>query len=175
MSRWKNDSSRDRVTQCLEEMVLQSANVHQSGSTRKALKLDFEQWVELLQETKICRIVGCAPQRVLWSAADGPFDCADYFTPQDRLTTEQKTVLFHVLAHQPDIFSKVEHLISIYLITLFFSQTNRLNAADLALQHSEKKRNRLYQKDTLGYLVEFVQLLGNKNILRFKKGGFAVW
>jgi hypothetical protein len=27
----------------------------------------------------------------------------------------------------------------------------------------------------IGYLVELVQLLSNKNVLRFKKGHFEVW
>jgi len=119
---------------------------------------DFEEFLFVVtQVAGVGVLEGEPPQRIVWprGADGGPrrFPCADFFTPQARLTPAQNAALMEFLYRvQPEV------------------ERGRFGFATYLARHGPPFIQRLPH----GVLVELVQLLLNMKVLLFRKGKVSV-
>eukprot|EP00456_Euglypha_rotunda_P060552 TRINITY_DN5068_c0_g1_i3.p1 TRINITY_DN5068_c0_g1~~TRINITY_DN5068_c0_g1_i3.p1 ORF type:complete len:986 (+),score=61.48 TRINITY_DN5068_c0_g1_i3:316-3273(+) len=119
-----------------------------SGMGSLKVPLRFDKWLQVLEEVGVMQVEGVKPQRVLWPA-EGRFECADYFQPQERLRQEDLQQLVHFFEEARPQVDRGRYGLATYL---------------------KVKGPPFIRKLPRGYIVELVQLLLNKHVLVFRKG-----
>lgn len=130
----------------------------------QSLHMEFEAWLDLVQQKKACVCVGVSPQRVLWPCPpQARFECADYFRPQERLNAGEMTQLVEFLAN--DQHRSGDHA------SQHHQGGGQVDRGRYGFANYLKSCGPPFVRDMpRGYVVELVQLLLNKNFLQFRKG-----
>ena len=140
-----------------KRLVDSRADLGAAGITGAA-GVDFEEFLFVVtQVTQVGLMEGEAPQRIVWPrGADGTarhFPCADFFTPQARLSPAQNAELMEFLYRvQPEV------------------ERGRFGFATYLARHGPD----FIRLMPHGVLVELTQLLLNQKVLLFRKGKVSV-
>ena len=103
--------------------------------------------------------------------ASGRFECADYMDPTDRLSEKEKKVMFFFFEKILILFEKPLFCIPKDIVDWIEARNLNLGGGRYGFAYHLKKHGPRCLKDVpIGFVIELVQLLLNRNILEFKGG-----